>query len=633
MTDLPEKKWMLYTKRADFSGLAAKFGIDPVIVRILRNRDITDEREIQLYLRGGLRDLYDSRLLPHAEEAAGLIREKLLAGAHIRIVGDYDIDGVCSTYILYEGLRRAADALQKDASGVDSANAADRACPCIDYVIPDRVRDGYGINEQIIEQAVADGVDTIVTCDNGIAAIEELRFAKEHGLTVIVTDHHDVRTEKDAAGETAETAAGGVAGETAGKPAGGAAGETAGKPAEDLVRELLPPADLIVNPKLAESRYPVRGICGAVVAWKLIGILYEICGIPEKEWLAFLEFAAIATVGDVMELRGENRMIVKAGLSAINSGSGNLGLRKLILACGMEGKKLTAYHIGFVIGPCINAGGRLETAEAALRLFLSTNEKEAEHLAAHLCSLNDERKAMTEKGVEAAAAQAEQAYADDDVLVLYLPDLHESLAGIVAGRIRERFGKPCFVLTDSGEFVKGSGRSIEKYHMFEGLCGVSELLMKFGGHPMAAGLSLARENVGMFRKKLNEQAKKKLTPEDFIQTLWIDLAMPLSYISGRLVRELSMLEPFGNGNEKPVFAAKGVQLTNLRVLGKNRNVLKCRAVDPSGYALSAVMFGEAERFYEELSDKKRVNIIYYPEINEYNGSKTLQIVIGAYRSM
>ena len=592
MTDIPEKKWMLYTKRADFSGLAAEFGIDPVIVRILRNRDITDEEEIQQYLRGSLKDLYDGRLLPHAEQAAELIREKLLAGAHIRIVGDYDIDGVCSTYILYEGLRRAAEALSEADSGVSGGGTGS----CIDYVIPDRVRDGYGINEQIIERAVADGVDTIVTCDNGIAAIAELRFAKEHGLTVIVTDHHDVRKQE-------------------------------GEPSQ----ELLPPADLIVNPKLAESRYPVKGICGAVVAWKLVGILYELCGIPEAEWFSFLEFAAIATVGDVMELRGENRIIVRAGLSAINGGSGNQGLQRLILACGLDGKKLTAYHIGFVIGPCINAGGRLESAEAALRLFLSRDETEAEQLAAHLRLLNDERKDMTEKGVEAAAEQVEQAYAEDDVLVLYLPKLHESLAGIVAGRIRERFGKPCFVLTDSGEFVKGSGRSIEKYHMFEGLCGVSELLMKFGGHPMAAGLSLARDNVDAFRKKINEQAKKKLVPEDFIQTLWIDLVMPLPYISGRLVRELALLEPFGNGNEKPVFAARSVQLTDLRVLGRNRNVLKCRAVDPDGYALSAVMFGEAERFYEELSEMKRVNIIYYPEINEYNGTRTLQLVIGAYR--
>lgn len=597
MSQMPEKKWMLYTKRADFQKIAQEFGIDPVLARIIRNRDITGEQEIQQYLHGGLSDLYDSRLLPHAEEAAALIREKLCAGAHIRIVGDYDIDGVCSTYILYQGLQRAA------------REAGTRiGKPQIDYVIPDRVKDGYGINEQIIEQAVSDGVDTIVTCDNGIAAIEELRFAKAHGLTVIVTDHHDVRKqEREPAAEQ--------------RSAGGGQADT---------EELLPPADLIVNPKLAESRYPVQGICGAVVAWKLIGLLYERCGISRDEWLSFLDFAAIATVGDVMELRGENRTIVREGLLSISRGSSNQGLCRLIEACGMEGRKLTAYHIGFVIGPCINAGGRLESAETALRLFLSTSKDEAEALAAHLRALNDERKDMTERGTEEAAEQAETQYAEDYVLVLYLPRLHESLAGIVAGRIRERFGKPCFVLTDSGDFVKGSGRSIEHYHMFEGLCGVSSLLMKFGGHPMAAGLSLARENVEAFRREINAQAREKLKPADFVQTLWIDLAMPLPYISGRLVKELSMLEPFGNGNEKPVFAVKGVRLTELKVLGRNRNVLKGRAVDQSGYGIPMVMFGEADRIRAELAGMPLVNIVYYPEINEYNGIQTLQIVVSAY---
>lgn len=627
MSQTPEKKWMLYTKRADFQKIAQEFGIDPVLARIIRNRDIIGEQEIQQYLHGSLSDLYDGRLLPHAEEAAELIWEKLRRGSHIRIVGDYDIDGVCSTYILYQGLQRAARE-----AGTRTGK------PQIDYAIPDRVKDGYGINEQIIEQAVPDGVDTIVTCDNGIAAIEELRFAKAHGLTVIVTDHHDVR--KQEREPAAEQRSAGVPEGTRLRAADApdkqqiledaAARSAHMTDGQADTEELLPPADLIVNPKLAESRYPVQGICGAVVAWKLIGLLYERCGISQSEWLSFLDFAAIATVGDVMELRGENRTIVREGLLSISRGSSNQGLCRLIEACGMEGRKLTAYHIGFVIGPCINAGGRLESAETALRLFLSTSKDEAEALAAHLRALNDERKDMTKRGTEEAAEQAETQYAEDYVLVLYLPKLHESLAGIVAGRIRERFGKPCFVLTDSSDFVKGSGRSIEHYHMFEGLCGVSSLLMKFGGHPMAAGLSLARENVEAFRREINAQAREKLKPADFVQTLWIDLAMPLPYISGRLIKELSLLEPFGNGNEKPVFAVKGVHLTELKVFGRNRNVLKGRAVDQSGYGIPMVMFGEADRIRAELAGMPLVNIVYYPEINEYNGTQTLQIVVSAY---
>lgn len=579
-----KKKWMVYAKRADFQKISERFGIDPVTARIIRNRDLIEEQEIGSYLKSSLSDLYDKRMLPDIEEAAALLLQKIRAGRHIRIVGDYDIDGVCATYILYRGLERVRD---EEAEVQPNAVKA-----VIDYVIPDRIRDGYGINRQIIEHAADEAVDTILTCDNGIAALEELTFAKEQGMTVIVTDHHDVRR------------------------------------AEESQEELLPPADLIVNPKLSGSRYPTKNICGAVVCWKLIGLLYELCRIPEREWHALLEFAAVATVGDVMELRGENRIIVKNGLAQLNAGGTNMGLRKLIEACGIAGRPLGAYHIGFVIGPCINAGGRLETAEAALRLFLSASEREAEKLAEHLRALNDERKDMTEAGVKEAIVQAEQIYAQDTVLVIYLPDLHESLAGIVAGRIRERCGKPCFVITDAKEGCKGSGRSIEKYHMFQGLCGVSQLLTKFGGHPMAAGLSLPKENVEAFRREINRQSG--LTEDDFVGTLWIDAAMPLPYISEKLVTELSLLEPFGTGNEKPVFAVKGIRLEGLTVLGRNRNVLKCRATDGSGYSISAVMFGEADRMKEELSSCALCNIVYYPEINEYNGFRRLQLVISEY---
>ena len=576
-----EKRWMLHTKRADFQGIARDLGIDPVTVRIIRNRGIREEEEMRRYLFGTLDDLYDPALLPQGEEAAALLREAISRGERIRIVGDYDIDGVCATYILYRGLLQVREALgRKEAEGG------------IDYVIPHRIRDGYGINRHIIEKALSDGVDLIITCDNGIAALEELRFAREQGVRVIVTDHHDIRLTEE--------------------------GE-----------EQLPPAEAVVDPKLRDSRYPVRNICGAVVAWKLLLLLYRMCGLSREAWLSFLDFAALATVGDVMELQGENRIIVRYGLKSLTEGCRNQGLCSLINRCGLSGKRITAYHLGFVIGPCINAGGRLETAEAALKLFLSEDPEEAAMLAEHLRSLNEERKLMTEEGVKEAERQALEAFPEDRVLVLFLPELHESLAGIVAGRIRERLGKPCIVLTRGAEGLKGSGRSIEAYHMFQGLCGVSGLLTRFGGHPMAAGLSLPEENLEAFRRELNRGCG--LSPEDFLQDLWIDMAMPLSYISGRLVEELGLLEPFGTGNEKPVFAAKGVQLTDLRVIGKNRNVLKCRVREETGTCMPAVIFGEADRMEKELKGFSRVNITYYPEINEYNGYKTLQLVIGDYR--
>ena len=576
-----EKRWMLHTKRADFQGIARDLGIDPVTVRIIRNRGIREEEEMRRYLFGTLDDLYDPALLPQGEEAAALLREAISRGERIRIVGDYDIDGVCATYILYRGLLQVREALgRKEAEGG------------IDYVIPHRIRDGYGINRHIIEKALSDGVDLIITCDNGIAALEELRFAREQGVRVIVTDHHDIRLTEE--------------------------GE-----------EQLPPAEAVVDPKLRDSRYPVRNICGAVVAWKVLLLLYRMCGLSREAWLSFLDFAALATVGDVMELQGENRIIVRYGLKSLTEGCRNQGLCSLINRCGLSGKRITAYHLGFVIGPCINVGGRLETAEAALKLFLSEDPEEAAMLAEHLRSLNEERKLMTEEGVKEAERQALEAFPEDRVLVLFLPELHESLAGIVAGRIRERLGKPCIVLTRGAEGLKGSGRSIEAYHMFQGLCGVSGLLTRFGGHPMAAGLSLPEENLEAFRRELNRGCG--LSPEDFLQDLWIDMAMPLSYISGRLVEELSLLEPFGTGNEKPVFAAKGVQLTDLRVIGKNRNVLKCRVREETGTCMPAVIFGEADRMEKELKGFSRVNITYYPEINEYNGYKTLQLVIGDYR--
>ena len=566
---------MLQTKRADFSGIAARFHISPVTARIIRNRDVEGETAIDRYLNGTLDQLYDPHLMKDMDKAASLILEKIQAGARIRIVGDYDIDGVCSTYLLYRGLSRCGGH--------------------VDYQIPERIRDGYGINESIIRKAKEDGIDTIVTCDNGIAALEQVRLAKELGMTVIVTDHHEVVRAEDGS-------------------------------------QILPEADAVVNPHRDDCPYPFAGICGGVVAYKLVQVLYEQNRIPEQEWKDMLEFAAIATVGDVMKLQDENRIIVRWGLKQIPH-TASAGLRALVEACGLDICNLTAYHIGFVIGPCLNASGRLKTAQLALELLLceagTPAALRAEEMAAELKLLNEERKDMTQAGIEQAFEQVDTELADDDVLVVYLPDCHESLAGIIAGRVREAYNKPSFVLTKGEDCVKGSGRSIESYHMYMALCGVQDLLLKFGGHPMAAGFSLKEENVGEFRRRLNEQST--LTREDFIPKIWIDVAMPLEYISEALVNELKSLEPFGQGNEKPQFAQKNLRIRSLRALGRNNNAVRMTVVTEQGRPMEAMVFTEADKFVEEAKNSRSMDVIYYPDINEYNGNRTLQIVVRAYK--
>lgn len=566
---------MLQTKRADFSGIAARFHISPVTARIIRNRDVEGETAIDRYLNGTLDQLYDPHLMKDMDKAASLILEKIQAGARIRIVGDYDIDGVCSTYLLYRGLSRCGGH--------------------VDYQIPERIRDGYGINESIIRKAKEDGIDTIVTCDNGIAALEQVRLAKELGMTVIVTDHHEVVRAEDGS-------------------------------------QILPEADAVVNPHRDDCPYPFAGICGGVVAYKLVQVLYEQNRIPEQEWKDMLEFAAIATVGDVMKLQDENRIIVRWGLKQIPH-TASAGLRALVEACGLDICNLTAYHIGFVIGPCLNASGRLKTAQLALELLLceagTPAALRAEEMAAELKLLNEERKDMTQAGMEQAFEQVDAELADDDVLVVYLPDCHESLAGIIAGRVREAYNKPSFVLTKGEDCVKGSGRSIESYHMYRALCGVQDLLLKFGGHPMAAGFSLKEENVGEFRRRLNEQST--LTREDFIPKIWIDVAMPLEYISEALVNELKSLEPFGQGNEKPQFAQKNLRIRSLRALGRNNNAVRMTVVTEQGRPMEAMVFTEADKFVEEAKNSRSMDVIYYPDINEYNGNRTLQIVVRAYK--
>ncbi len=561
-------KWMVYAKKADFDGLARQFGITPVTARIIRNRDVVGEEAVRRYLYGTRRDLYSPHLLKDADKAAEILLGKIAAGKWIRIVGDYDIDGVCATYLLYTALKRLGAK--------------------VDYEIPDRIKDGYGINEQIIEAAAADGVDTVLTCDNGISAVPQMEYARQHGLTVVITDHHDIAQDADG-------------------------------------KDILPWASAIVNPKRADCTYPWKEICGAVVAYKLIRILYERAGIPMKEWEEMLEFAAIATVGDVMRLQDENRIIVKEGLKQIPQ-TKSIGLKLLVEKNNLDISSLSAYHIGFVIGPCLNAGGRLQTAKLALRLLLSRDAEEADALARELKLLNDQRKDMTAQGLEQAARQVEEHFRNDKVLVVYLPDCHESLAGIIAGRLRERYNKPSFVITKSEDGVKGSGRSIEAYHMFASLCEVKELFTKFGGHPMAAGLSMAEEaDVERLRRQLNERAK--LTEEDFIPKLWIDVPMPMDYVTEDLIHELELLEPFGNGNEKPQFAQKGLRIRSARVLGRNRNAVKLAVITPDGTPMDAMAFTDGDAFLEEMGDSRVMDAIYYPTINEYNGNRTIQAVV------
>ena len=564
--------WMLQTKRADFNGLAMRLGVSPVAVRIMRNRGLLDEREMRKYLYGTLDDLYDPRQMKGMETAAGIIEKKLIEGKKIRIIGDYDIDGVCSTYILLKGFHRAAGNGQ------------------IDYEIPDRIRDGYGINESIIRQAAEDGIDTLVTCDNGIAALKEISIAKQLGMTVVVTDHHEVPV--------------------------------------DAYGQILPPADAVVDPKQDGETYPYHEICGAVVAWKLINVIYEDLGIPEHEWMELLEFAAIATVGDVMKLQDENRLIVKYGLKKIGS-TKNTGLRMLVEKNNLDINNLSAYHIGFVIGPCLNAGGRLKSAKVALRMLLEQDPDRVSGLADELKELNDVRKDMTAKGETEAIEQVERFYMSDKVLVVFLPECHESLAGIIAGRLREHFHKPSFVLTRGEQSAKGSGRSIEAYHMYQGLCEVSDLLVKFGGHPMAAGLSIEESDIDEFRRRLNENAK--LTEDDFVPQIWIDVPMPFEYVNEKIVDELKGLEPFGQGNEKPLFAQKSLTIRNVRVLGKNRNVVKMNLVTNTGHPFDGLLFADGDRFLEEQTGQNTIDMIYYPDVNEYNGTRTFQAIIKNYK--
>jgi len=564
--------WKVYGKKADFNGIGKKYNIDPVIARVIRNRGVIEDKDIDMYLSSGeesLKILHNPRILLNMDKAVSIIRKKNSSHSKIRIIGDYDIDGICSIYILYKALERI---------GAD-----------VDYVIPHRIIDGYGINENLIFQAKEDGIDTIITCDNGIAAIDQISYAKKLGMTMIVTDHHDIPYIEE----------------------------------ENERIFLSSEADAIINPKQIGCKYPFKLLCGAGVAFKLVQVLYEEYGIPELELSQMIEFAAIATIGDIVDLKDENRVIVKLGLKKIKT-TKNLGLKALIDLCGVDAENISTYHIGFIIGPCLNASGRLDTAKRALQMLLEKDEKTAYQLAGDLKALNDERKDMTQKELLKGLDIVEKDGLNrDNVLVVYLPECHESLAGIIAGRIREKYYKPTIVLTKAEDGVKGSGRSIDSYNMFEEINKCKELLIKFGGHPMAAGMSLLEENVENFREKLNICAK--LSESDLTKVSWIDVAMPVDYVTMDLVKQLFVLEPFGKANEKPVFADNNLIVKKSYLIGKNKNVLKVTFENERGNIIEAISFNGSEQNLPVIGDKK--SILYYPNINFYNGRTSLQFHI------
>lgn len=573
------EKWFVAMKKADFNGIAEKYQISPIIARLMRNRDVIGDEAIDFYLNGTVEDLYDGLLMKDMDRAVDILKEKIEEGKKIRVIGDYDIDGVNATYILQQGLAGL---------GAD-----------VDTDIPDRIKDGYGLNQMLIDRALEDDVDTIITCDNGIAAMNEIAYGKENGMTIVVTDHHEVPYLEEN-------------------------GEK---------KYLLPPADAVVDPHRADCEYPFKGLCGAAVAYKLVEVLYRVSGKPEQEvehlQERLMENVAIATIGDVMDLVGENRVFVKKGLELLKT-TKNEGLHALMQCTGVDTANLNTYHIGFVIGPCINAGGRLDTAKRALELLNASNRREAVTLAADLKELNDSRKEMTEEGVEEAVRQIESSsWKDDQVLVVYLPKCHESIAGIIAGRIKERYYRPTFVLTKGETGVKGSGRSIEAYDMFAEMSRCRELFTKFGGHKLAAGLSLEEEKVEVFRKRINELAD--LTEEDLQMKVSIDMRLPFPYINEELIHELKILEPFGKGNGKPLFAESKLRVIQPRIFGKNRNVLKCRLEDQQGNQMEAVYFGEVEDCLRQMEKKQIMSFTYYPSINEYMGRRTIQLTIVNYQ--
>lgn len=588
---MSNEKWLLRNRKVDLKAMSEKYKISQLLCKLMVNRDIIDENIINSYINPVYKYLHSPKTMKDVVIAVDIIKRKIQENKKIRIIGDYDVDGIISVFILYTALKKCG------------AN--------VDYEIPDRIKDGYGINENIVKVAYDEGVDTIITCDNGISAIDQIQYAKDLGLTVIVTDHHDVPFIE-----------------------------------EDGVRTFLSSqADAIINPKQIECEYKFKSICGAGVAFKLMEALYEEIGMDKEECYKLIEFVAIATVCDVVDLIDENRIFVKNGLEMLNN-SKNIGINALKKACGLEDKEITAYHLGFVIGPCLNASGRLDSAKKGLELLLMEDDEEAKNLAQEIVDLNDARKNMTKEGVDRAINIIDSTdINNDNILVVYIPDIHESLAGIVAGRVKEKYNKPTIILTKSEEGVKGSARSIEEYNMFEGLLACKELLDKFGGHPMAAGLSLQEDKVDELRIALNN--KCELTDEDLTRKIMIDSSLPLEYLNLHLIEELNVLEPFGKGNSKPVFGVRDAKITKAMLLGKDKNVLKLKLLTNNNITIDAMIFNDLENFeskiiekygneeLDNLYNKSNNNIpmdfTFYPSINEWNGNKSIQIVVNGVR--
>ena len=570
------ERWVLLRKGADFEAISKKFHISPRLASLIRNRDVIGDEAINQYLNGTIAELYDGMQMKGMPQAVEILTEKIRDREKFRVIGDYDCDGINATYILLEGLEKLGAKVDSD--------------------IPDRIKDGYGLNQHLIDRAHEDGIDTIITCDNGIAAAKEIEYGKALGMTIIVTDHHEVPYKENEAGR----------------------------------RYILPPADAVVDPRQEGCEYPFKGLCGAAVAYKLIEALSEANGQDVADLDYLLENVAIATVADVMDLTEENRILVKQGLEMLKRTS-NLGLRALIQCIGLEGKKIQAYHIGFILAPCLNASGKLDTAKRALALLRAKTEREADMLAGDLKALNESRRDMTDRVVDEAMAKVEQTdIRGDKVLVIYLPDCHESLAGLVAGRVRENYYRPVFVLTDSEDGVKGSGRSIESYSMYEELTGCGDLLTKFGGHPMAAGLSIDKENVEKFKRRLNDQCT--LSEEELTEKVVIDMELPFVAITEQFIEELEYMEPFGKGNTKPVFAARGVFMQHVKIIGKNKNVAKATAIDAAGNRMEAICFHDAQEFAKQCErNNGKMSITFYPGINEFRGERQIQIVITHYR--
>lgn len=569
------QKWRVYSKKADFDAIGSRFNIDPVTARIIRNRDVTDMENVDMYLNGTLDRLRDPMMMKDMDKAVSVIASSIRDNKHIRIIGDYDIDGICSIYILFKGLKIC---------GAD-----------VDYEVPDRITDGYGINENLIKQAYEAGVEVIITCDNGIAAASQIDYANELGMTVVITDHHDVPYEETDNGR----------------------------------RYIIPKAAAVVDPKQNDCRYPFKMLCGAGIAYKFIDCMVKEFQTGDSVMPELLQFAAIATVGDIVDLLDENRIIVKEGLKLI-ANTENYGLNALMAVTGVSRESINAYHIGFVLGPCLNASGRLDSAKRALKMLVTDDRAEAERHAGELKDLNEERKKLTSEAVDKAVDMVENSsLKDDKVLVIFLPDCHESIAGIVAGRIREKYYKPVIVLTRGEQEAKGSARSIESYNMFEKLSECKDLFTRFGGHPMAAGLSLPEENIPEFRRRINEHCN--LSEEDLTETVWIDVPMPLEYINEKLILELGGLEPFGKANPKPVFADKNISIRNIRAIGKDKQYTRMTIAKDSGIVIDAVGFFPCTELETVYNKNGRISCTYYPEINEFRDKKQIQVCVTGYR--